>query len=321
MALQVSSFTSFVKEELTIKPYSDERLLAIFAAFAKANGRVLRNQKGYQLFLKTDYAKIAKLMFDILRKEFNIPIKFAYTHTERFKRKMVYQVVVESNVDKILDRLHLNFTDEIENYLVELKTNDAIAGYLTGLFLATGSVNHPQSSHYHLEMASNDQAYLKSVLKLIKQLKGVAFDFKITERRREYVLYLKRSDQIANFLILLGATDATLEYENIRVARDYAMSDHRWQICENANMKKTIASSDEQVQDIKFIKKIVGLEALPNVKMQLLATLRLKHDGLSMIELAGLLSKKLKQPVSKSNINHLFRSIKQLANQLRGKHS
>jgi DNA-binding protein WhiA len=318
MGLQVSSFTSIVKEELTTKPYSHERLLGIFAAFTKANGRILRNQKGYQLFLKTEYAKIAKFMFDILRKEFDIPIKFAYTHTERFKRKIMYQVVVEYRVDEILDRLHLNFTDEIENYLVELKTNDAIAGYLTGLFLATGSVNHPQSSHYHLEMSSTDQAYLKSVLRLIKRLKGVAFDFKIIERRSEYILYLKRSDQIANFLILLGATDATLEYENIRVARDYAMSDHRWQICENANMKKTIASSDAQVQDIKFLKKMVGLDSLPNMKMQLLATIRLKHDGLSMLELADKLSKKLKRPVSKSNINHLFRSIKKLANQIRG---
>jgi DNA-binding protein WhiA len=318
MGLQVSSFTSNVKEELTTKPYSHERLLAIFAAFAKANGRVVRNQQGFQLFLKTDYAKIAKLMFDVLRKEFNIPIKFAYTHTERFKRKIMYQVVVESRVDEILNRLHLNFTDEIDNYLIELKSNEAIAGYLTGLFLATGSVNHPQSSNYHLEMSSTDHAYLKSVLRLIKRLKGVSFDFKITERRLEYILYLKRSDQIANFLILLGATDATLEYENIRVARDYAMNDHRWQICENANMKKTIASSDAQVQDIKFLKKMVGLDSLPNIKMQLLASLRLKNDGLSMIELANRLSKKLKQPVSKSNINHLFRSIKKLATQVRG---
>jgi DNA-binding protein WhiA len=316
--LQVSSFTSVVKEELTTKPFSDERLLAVFAAFAKANGRVLRNQKGYQLFLKTEYAKVAKLMFDILRKEFHIPIKFAYTHTERFKRKIVYQVVIESLVDQILDRLHLNFTDEIENYLVELKTNDAIAGYLTGLFLATGSVNHPQSSHYHLEMSSTDQNYLKSVLKLMKRLKGVAFDFKIIERRSEYILYLKRSDQIANFLILLGATDATLEYENIRVARDYAMSDHRWQICENANMKKTIASADAQVATIQYLKKMVGLESLPSLKMQMLAKLRLKHDGLSMIELAQRLSKQLKHPVSKSNVNHMFRSLKQLAQNLRG---
>jgi DNA-binding transcriptional regulator WhiA len=63
---------------------------------------------------------------------------------------------------------------------------------------------------------------------------------------------------------------------------------------------------------------MVGLDSLPNIKMQLLASLRLKNDGLSMIELANILSKKLKQPVSKSNINHLFRSIKKLATQVRG---
>lgn len=320
MARELGSFAGIVKEEITSKPFSDERLLATFAAFAKMNGRFIRNKEGTRLTLTTEYSKIAKFMYGIVLKLFKIHTKFAYTHTLRFNKILKYQVVIDQGVDTILEAVNLGFVEEEDNYLNKLKSNDAIAGYLTGLFLASGSVNHPESSHYHLEMSAPDESYLKAVLAMVPRLKGVAFDFKLASRRNLAILYLKRSDQIANFLILMGATDATLEYENIRVARDYANSDHRWQICETANMKKTVEAAESQRQDLLLIKKVVGLEALPTQKMVLLAKLRLKHDASSLLELAEMLSDQLGKPVSKSNINHLFRAIKTIAQDLRKAH-
>jgi DNA-binding transcriptional regulator WhiA len=37
-------------------------------------------------------------------------------------------------------------------------------------------------------------------------------------------MYLKKSDQIADFLILMGATASSLEFENIRIDREFANS-------------------------------------------------------------------------------------------------
>jgi DNA-binding protein WhiA len=118
-------------------------------------------------------------------------------------------------------------------------------------------------------------------------------------------------------LILIGATDATLEYENIRVSRDYANSDNRWQNCAIANMEKTIKAATWQIEDIKFLDQLVGIDNLPNVKMVHLARLRLDDESASLLELSNRLGDLLGKPVSRSNIAHVFRQIGELADRYR----
>jgi hypothetical protein len=147
--------------------------------------------------------------------------------------------------------------------------------------------------------------------------KAVRLEPKIIKRRSNYVIYLKKSDQIADFLILIGATDATLEFENVRVARDYANSDNRWQICETANMEKTIRAAAHQLEDIKFLDQLFGIDQLPNEKMIALAKLRLDDESASMLELSKRLAEILGKPVSKSSVAHVFRAIHGLADRYR----
>ena len=54
-----------------------------------------------------------------------------------------------------------------------------------------------------------------------------------------------------------------------------------------------------------------------NKKQQLLMTIRLKHDDFTLFELAEEMSKELGEPISKSNVNHLFRAIHNSANRYR----
>jgi len=102
------------------------------------------------------------------------------------------------------------------------------------------------------------------------------------------------------------------------VARDFRNNDNRWQICENANMNKTVAASDKQIEEIKIIDRVVGIDHLPNEKMKLLCQLRLANDGASMVELAEKMSETLGLMVSKSNVNHLFRAIHEMAKRYEG---
>jgi DNA-binding protein WhiA len=312
-----SSFTSLVKEEIITKPFSDQRLRALLAAFVKVNGRYLITNKATSLDIKTENAKLAKFLYLTIQKLFHAGTRFAYTRPMRFAKRVTYHVLIDTDADNVLEALGLSFENQMTMRQL-LKNEDEIAGYLSGVFLSCGSVNDPESSNYHLELASIDEALLEEVLHLLLRLKNTVFGFKMTKRRHQSVLYLKRSDQIADFMILLGATDSTLEFENVRVARDFANSDNRWQICETANMKKTISSAQEQIENIEFLDKVIGIDNFPSEKMLALARLRLEDDSASMSELSNLLSKQLGYPVSKSNINHLFRAIKQLAIRLKG---
>jgi DNA-binding protein WhiA len=105
--------------------------------------------------------------------------------------------------------------------------------------------------------------------------RSVRLEPKMTKRRNQHVIYLKKSTN-RRFFDLIGATDATLEFESVRVARDFSNSDNRWQICETANMEKTIKAASKQLEDIKFLDRLIGLEHLPNPKLVALAHLRLE---------------------------------------------
>jgi cell division protein WhiA len=313
----ISSFTGTVKEELTTKPYDHQRRLAIFAGFVKANGRYVFSKRQQKLTLVTPYAKIGQWLYQTSKTLFKVTPTFAYRQAARFSQRQTYWLTFETGVDAMLSSMHLDFSSSAKHYLKQFESMDMIAGYLTGLFMATGSVNDPSSSHYHLEMTSDDEDFLLEINRLLKRVKNLRFSFKMTLRKQKYMLYLKKSDQIADFLIFMGATDATLEYENVRVARDFSNSENRLQICENANMAKTIAAAKKQQTAIQVVDEVIGIQHLDHPRLEALCRLRLKHDSSSLEELAVMMSKQFQRPISKSQLNHLFRHLYVMAEKVK----
>ena len=314
----ISTFTGLVKEELTTKPYLHERLLSIFAGYSKINGRYTIAKDRQKLILMSSYSKIAQFLYKTGLTLFKTDANFTYRQSPRFSKRREYLVNFESGIETILQAIHLDFSSSELSYLRQFQNVDRIAGFLTGVFLASGSVTHPQSSHYHLEIASEDESLLEDIQYVLKKVKQYQFDFKLTHRKGKALLYLKKSDQIADFLIFLGATDATLDYENIRIARDFANSENRLQICQTANMSKTIQAAQRQIEDIKLVDAIVGLKALDHEKLHRLCLLRLEHDSSSLEELSVMMQTFYNAPMSKSHLNHLFRQLHQIALKLKG---
>ena len=60
---------------------------------------------------------------------------------------------------------------------------------------------------------------------------------------------------------------------------------------------------------IDFLDKRIGLDNLSNEKLRELCKLRRDNPETNYSELATLLAERMHKSVSKSNINHLFRSI------------
>ena len=193
-----------------------------------------------------------------------------------------------------------------------VRNDDTIAGYLAGAFLASGSINSPKSSNYHLEISLDSENYAKWMIHLFKRYKNIDIVPKIAPRRNKYILYFKKSDRIAEFLALVGAINSCMDFENIRVDRDFMNSANRLSNFDTANMKKSFETANRQKEEIKFIDSKLGIDNITNKKMRILCSLRLENETASMKELAELLSLEINEPVSKSNINHLFRAIHEL---------
>ena len=77
-------------------------------------------------------------------------------------------------------------------------------------------------------------------------------------------------------------------------------------------MRRIYETGTRQKQEIELIDERLGIKNLKNKKMTLLCELRLENESVSLIDLAELMSQKLNKNITKSNINHLFRSIHEI---------
>ncbi len=307
------SFTQRIKEELIELPYNETKSKSILSAFIRSSGSLNISNGDTKLLLKTENNKVAKYIYSLIKKEFpEANISFSYRIMMQFKKTTQYIININSDVDEILNALEINYLDSKIPY--NLTDKDVkIKGYLEGLFLNNGTCSNPVSSNYHLEMYTNDESFSEAILKLIRKIKDLEFNFKIIQRRNNYVVYLKRSDQISNFLAYLEANNSCLEFESIRIDRDNANSLNRLMNMDSYNFKKTITISEQQIKDIMQIDKSLGIKNIGNEKLRELCYLRLDNKEATFSELAELLSEKINKPVSKSNVNHLFIKIKDMA--------
>jgi DNA-binding protein WhiA len=132
------------------------------------------------------------------------------------------------------------------------------------------------------------------------------------ERKKGFVFYIKEGEKIIEFLSLIGAHQALLRFEDVRIMKDMRNSVNRIVNCETANLNKTIGAAVRQLDNIRFIQREMGLENLPE-KLRVVAEIRLKHPDVNLQEVGDLLN----GAVSKSGVNHRLRKIDELADKLR----
>ena len=303
------SFAQQAKEEIVNNPTSDEWKRSLLSAYFRINGEMRISNKQQELLLTSESAQIAKAIYEAVTSIYGVKARFAYTRGIHFKKKVKYHVLV-SEPDYLLGDLEVDYwTGKIPHNAVATQT--LAAAYLAGAFLASGSVNDPAKPNYHLELSLTDESYARWLAKLINKSQQRPFSAKVIARRNRSIVYLKRSEEIADFLILIGATNSCLQFENVRVERDFQNSINRLQNLDQGNLKKTMSAASRQLMEIRYFQDNGGFSSFQNPKFEALMKLRLEHEDASLDELAELLSDELASTVSKSNINHLFRELHQ----------
>lgn len=312
------TFASLIKEELVSDvDLSNERLEALLSAYIRINGTLSYGNKKTNVILTTSNAKIAKFIYSSIKKiKEGVDIKLDYVRKNN-RKKIFYKVII-TDADNLLDYLAVSFFEgKIPKEVVY--NDETISGYLAGAFLASGSINSPKTSNYHLEITTVSENYAHWLAKLFPKYKKIEMNPKITKRRDKYVIYFKKSDQISNFLIMIGAANCCMEFENQRAYRDFTNNTNRLANLDYANMNKTTEVALRQIEEIKYIDDVLGIHNFHNQKKELLCYYRLDNESLSMAELADMLSEELGVKITKSNVNHLFRDLHALYLKLKGK--
>ena len=179
-----------------------------------------------------------------------------------------------------------------------------------GAFMSSGSVTNPKNK-YHLEIVFEKEENAKIIKDVLLEEN---IDVKILKREKSFILYIKDGENISKFLAFIGANKSVLEFEDERVIRDMRNQVNRLVNCETANLNKTILSAVKQIENIKLIKSKKKFDKL-TPKEQELANIRLENPDASLSELGKL----LKNPISKSGVNHRLEGINNLADELRKK--
>ncbi|WRP06087.1 DNA-binding protein WhiA [Rossellomorea aquimaris] len=307
------SFASETKKELTNIEVKDCCANAELSALIRMNGSLSFSNQMLVVNIQTENAAIARRIYTLIKKGYDTPVELLVRKKMRLKKNNVYIVRIKEDTKKILEELKIlgeNFTF-IHNISEDLiKKKCCRRSYLRGAFLAGGSVNNPETSSYHLEIFS---LYSEHNDALSELMNSFGLNSKTLERKKGFITYLKEAEKITEFLNIIGAHNALLRFEDVRIVRDMRNSVNRLVNCETANLNKTIGAALRQVENIKFIERHVGLQILPD-KLREIAELRVNYQDVTLKELGEMVSG---GTISKSGINHRLRKIDQLAEKLR----
>jgi cell division protein WhiA len=307
------SFASETKKELTnleIKPCC---VRAELSALIRMNGSMSFSNRKLIVDIQTENAAIARRIYTLIKKSYDVPVELLVRKKMRLKKNNVYIVRLSQRAKEILEDMKIlgegfTFIHDIASDLIKKKC--CKRSYLRGAFLAGGSVNNPETSSYHLEIASLYKEHNDSLCELMNKF---GLNSKTLERKKGYITYLKEAEKITEYLNIVGAVNALLRFEDVRIVRDMRNSVNRLVNCETANLNKTIGASIRQVENIRYINETVGLHILPE-KLREIAELRLHYTDVTLKELGEMVAG---GTISKSGINHRLRKIDEIAEKLR----
>ena len=299
------SFSNDVKNELSrIETNDVAGDKAELLGLLRMSGAIVIRGMNVGIHFSTENAALARRALQLLKSNYQVQTEVVITRSRRLKKNNRYQVQVipSPQVSTALFELQLlSVESDLKNPLLE--NHDCKRTFLRGAFLGGGSISRP-SSDYHLEMVTENEDFAHTIIKIMQSFSLKA---KLTDRKNEYIVYLKDGESIINFLSVIGAHNAMMELENVRIVKEMRNNVNRAVNCETANLNKVVKAAVRQVRCIHYIDEHMGLAELP-LPLQEVAKLRLEHQDVSLNDLV-----EYSGGLGKSGINHRLKKLQEIA--------
>ena len=312
------TFSQTVKSEIlkSARKLQGGNATSFLTAVLKSAGSLTLNGNGFAFCLDSDNLEMLSLCkniaYEVLHAETNIQ-----THELHAKNQQAYTCTFEAGVG---EQLGLTVRDsegtlslpEDVSTLIPAEANER-RSFMQGLFVASGSVVIPMpdedaplspntlSTKYHLELRFTDEAYANAVAASFTEL-----DFHFLSRKSHFVLYLKDSEKISDFLVFVNATKAAFTLNNVIISRSMRNDTNRKKNCDIANIGKTVDAAGKQLNAISTLRQMGMFDALPD-QLKDIALLREKYPEATLDEIADMLS------ISKSGASHRFAKLIELS--------
>lgn len=312
------SFSSDVKEELADRIGKSRHCqISELAGLFAFCGHVIVRDGATVLRIQTENMTVVQVVEQLIKSAFS-DTAITFVGEDSSKKGKVFVVECDKEEEAIRILKAIKFIDETASLIsnpglvnsIVIQQNCCKRAFIRGAFLAAGSISDPEK-FYHFEIVCPAQEKAEQMVYI---LNCFDLDAKMVERKKHFVVYIKEGDKIVDTLNIMEAYVALMNLENIRILKEMRNNVNRQVNCETANINKTVSAAVKQREDIEYLQRTIGLEALPD-QLKEIAVLRLENSDASLKELGSMLP----SPVGKSGVNHRLKKISMLAEELRHK--
>lgn len=171
---------------------------------------------------------------------------------------------------------------------------------LAALFLACGSIADPERA-YHIEFAVR----VRSIARLLAHwLREEGIEAAMHSRFGLSLIYVKEGQAVSDILGLMGAHQALLRFESLRVEKEMRNVVNRMVNCDSANAQRIADSAARQLELLAAFREQAAWHSLPD-ELREAAELRLVSPAASLRELGEL----AQPPIGKSGMNHRMKRL------------
>ena len=268
-------------------------------------GSIRISNSGYKIVFKTYSNTEARYIYNIIKDTYKYSSTFEIKDLNNDDR--LFTVIIEESEisEDIMDKsskFFINNPRDLEDVFF-----DEIKSFLKTAFVFKGSVNDPQRG-YNLEISSNDE---NSADLLKKSMEIFELNPKVNVKKDSFVVYLKDSDKISDFLAIIEANKSLFELENVRAMRSIRNDINRQTNFDKANIDRTVNASLKQVDAINYLIKQNEFQKLSDDMIEI-GNLRLENPYASIEELGAM----VKPAMSKSKVNYRLQKFIKMAEDL-----
>ena len=193
---------------------------------------------------------------------------------------------------------------DTDHFLVE-KCPMCRPTFMRGIFLASGRVSDP-FKQYSLEFSVG-----RATDKICAFFEDCGFVPRISNKKKEVVIYFKNSGAIEDYFAISGMNQTTFVFMNAKIKGEIRNNANRIANCETNNIDKAVSASMSQISLIQQLIDKGLLSQLPE-ELEKTALLRVEHKDMSLSRLASIMT----PPISKPGLSHRLKKISSMAESL-----
>ena len=312
------SFASEVKKELLTVENADCCKRAMIMGILHGTAEIVISERK-KIMLKSHLPQLLRYIIPILRADYGVDPTLNFYNRRSLNNYRIYFIEIDKESEKIIAEFQLLPLAKRTKRALKLTKACCQAAFIRGCFIAKGSINDPKKNNYHLEILFSE---FDLALLAQKILHDNNINIRIIEKKAQFLLYLKKAEEISNFLAYVGASSGIFYFEDSRILRDLNNSVNRIMNCDIANGNKSLRYCQRQLKAISFLEEKNLINKL-TPRLQDAIRLRKEYQDASLSELSELSSNILGKTMSKSGISHCLTEVmnyyKQVADYGKGK--